>query len=174
MDVTRTFDLLERYSELYGSKEDALAGKKDGKWQLFSTGSYIRYSNLLSYGFMALGLKKGDMVATISNNRPEWNIIDMGLSQAGIVHVPIYPTISREDYDYILNHCEPKLVFVSDKLLLDKIRPIVENAGSIHDIYTFNEIDGAKNWMEIISLGEENEDKYRESLDSVKSGIRPG
>ena len=80
---------------------------------------------------MALGLKKGDLVVTISNNRPEWNIMDMALSQAGIIHVPIYPTISEDDYTYILNNCEPKMVIVSDKLLHDKIKPIADKVTSV-------------------------------------------
>ena len=174
MEVTRTFDLLERYRELFSSKEDAFAGKMNGLWYKYSSDDYIHNSSLFSYGLMALGLKKGDMVATISNNRPEWNIVDMGLSQAGIVHVPIYPTISKEDYEFILNHCEPKLVIVSDKQLLEKIRPIAESAKSIQDIYTFNEIEDAKNWTEILRLGEENAAKYGDKLGKIKQSISPG
>jgi len=173
MDVTRTFDLLERYRERYGSMEVALAGKYNGSWQKYSTMDYIDFSNFFSYGLMALGLKKGDMVATISNNRPEWNMVDMGLSQAGMVHVPIYPTISREDYEYILNHCAPAIVIVSDKLLLEKLRPVVENASSIRDIYTFNEVLGEKNWMEIIRAGKEHAETYRDTLKKVKQNITP-
>ena len=174
MEVTRTFDLLDRYQELYSNKEDALAGKKEGVWCRYSTQEYIRQANFFSYGIMAMGIKKGDMVATISNNRPEWNIVDMGLSQAGVVHVPIYPTISKEDYDYILNHCEPKLVIVSDRLLFEKISPIVEKAGSIQEIYSFNDMEGVKNWDEIIRLGEKNAEKNRQRLVEIKKSILPG
>ncbi len=174
MEVTRTFDLLDRYQELFGTKEDALAGKKEGVWCRYSSQEYIRQANFFSYGIMALGIKKGDMVATISNNRPEWNIVDMGLSQAGVVHVPIYPTISKEDYDYILNHCEPKLVIVSDRLLFEKISPIVEKAGSIQEIYGFNDMEGVKNWDEIIRLGEKNAEKNRQRLVEIKKSILPG
>ena len=173
MEVTRTFDLLGRYQELYLQKPDALASKENGKWITWTTKNYIEQSNLASYGFMALGLQKGDMVATISNNRPEWNIIDMALSQAGIVHVPIYPTISKEDYDFILNHAQPKLVLLSDKQLLAKITPIVEGAPSIKDIYVFDNIEGAKSWREIIELGKKNEEKFKDKLIEIKAGILP-
>lgn len=173
MEVTRTFDLLGRYQELYLQKPDALACKENGKWITWTTKDYIEQSNLASYGFMALGLKKGDMVATISNNRPEWNIIDMALAQAGIVHVPIYPTISKEDYDFILNHAQPKLVLLSDKQLLAKITPIVEGAPSIKDIYVFDSIEGAKSWKEIIELGKKNEEKFKDKLIEIKAGILP-
>ncbi len=173
MEVKRTFDLLKRYQERYSSKEDALAGKRNGEWYRYSASEYIRQSELFSLGLLALGLKKGDVIATISNNRPEWNIADMGMSQAGIVHVPVYPTISKEDYDFILNHCEPKIVIVSDRQLYEKIRPVAENAPSIKEIYTFNEIDGVKNWSEILHLGEKNADKYTEALESIRKSISP-
>ncbi len=173
MDVKRTFDLLGRYHELYLQKDDALAGKENGQWVKWSTRDYIEQSEWVSYGILALGLQKGDMVATISNNRPEWNIIDMALSQAGVVHVPIYPTISKEDYDYILNHAQPKLVIVSDKQLFAKIQPIVEGAPSIKEIYTFDAVEGAKSWKEILELGKKKEAEYKEKLIEIKSSILP-
>ncbi len=174
MEVKRTFDLLERYKENYIHKNDALAGKIDGKWILYSAQDYINMADQVSYGLLAMGLKKGDMVATISNNRPEWNIMDMGLSQAGIVHVPVYPTISTEDYDYILNHCKPKLVIVSDKILYGKIHPIAKKAKSIKETYSYNEIDGVKNWKEILEKGKENAPKYKQELIKIKDSIDPG
>ncbi len=173
MDVKRTFDLLDRFKERYPSKIDTFAGKQNGNWQKYSSKEYIRQSNLFSYGILSLGLRKGDMVVTISNNRPEWNIADMGMSQAGVIHVPVYPTISREDYAYILNHCMPKIVIVSDKQLYDKIRSIADTVTSINEIYTYNDIKGARNWAEITAKGEENEERYRDELESIKKGISP-
>jgi long-chain acyl-CoA synthetase len=173
MNVTRTFDLLERYKEKYSEKNDALAGKKNGNWEKYSSHDYINNANWISYGLMSMGLKKGDMVATVSNNRPEWNMMDMGLSQAGLVHVPIYPTISVEDYDYILNHCEPKLLVVSDKLLYEKLKPLAEKVKSIKGIYSYNSIENAPNWREILDAGKENEDKYKDELEKVKETIDP-
>ncbi len=174
MEIRRTFDLLERYRESFIHKIDTLAGKEDGSWVLYSTRDYIEQSQWTSYGLLELGLKKGDMVATISNNRPEWNIIDMGLSQAGIVHIPIYPTISKEDYDFILNHSQPKLVIISDKILFLKIKPIVEGTKFIKNIYTIDKIEGAHNWKEILELGKKNESRYREELEKIKQSIDPG
>ena len=112
MTVTRIFDLLERYEKMF-PKEDALAGKEEGEWVKFSTKSYIDISNYISYGFLQLGVEKGDKIATITYNRPEWNFLDMGILQVGAIHVPIYPTISEADYKYILNHAEIKYVFVA-------------------------------------------------------------
>ena len=173
MEVKRTFDLLERYAALYAGKTDALAGKSDGKWVYYSTRDYINHANWVSYGLLSLGLKKGDMVATVSNNRPEWNMMDMGLSQAGIVHVPIYPTISTEEYTYILNDCEPKLLIVSDKSLLEKLTPVAKKIKSIKGIFTYNEIEGAENWKKIVEAGKENENKFREELPKIRQSIQP-
>ncbi len=173
MEVTRTFDLLERYKELYSHKDDALACKVNGEWVKYSSPDYINYCNWISYGLMALGLKKGDKVANIANNRPEWCFLDLAASQAGIVHVPIYPTISKEEYEYILNHAEPKLVFVSDKGLYSKIKPIAEAAPSISEVYTYDDVETAKSWKEIVELGKANAGKYKDELENVKSSIKP-
>ena len=173
MEVTRTFDLLERYMELFAHKDDALACKVNGEWVKYSSLDYVNYCNFISYGLLALGLKKGDKVATIANNRPEWCFVDLAASQAGIVHVPIYPTISKEEYEYILNHAEPKIVFVSDKSLYAKIKPIADSSSSISDVFTFDNVDSAKSWKVVYELGKENSDKYKDELDIIKSSIKP-
>jgi len=172
MEVTRTFDILDRYRKNF-QKEDALAGKVDKKWVTYSTNEYISYANNFSYGMLALGLKKGDKIATISNNRPEWNFADMGMSQIGVIHVPIYPNISKEEYNYILDHAEPKIIMISDKPLFDILKPIIEKNKFIEDTYTFNEIEGTKNWKEIVELGKQNADKFKDKLLEIKAGIKP-
>ncbi len=173
MEVKRTFDILDNYQDICPDKPDVLAGKQNGKWVKYSTKDYVDHANWISYGFMSLGLKKGDMVATISNNRPEWNMVDMGLSQAGLVHVPIYPTISEEDYKFILNNCKPKYVFVSDKALLKMIKGIAKMAVSIKGVYTFDEVEEGKSWKEIIELGKSKEDELKDKLTELKKSILP-
>jgi len=169
--ITRTFDILDNLMIVCPGKKDILACKEKGSWITFSVRDYISMATFTSYGFMALGLKKGDLVVTISNNRPEWNIVDMALSQAGIVHVPVYPTISEDDYSYILNNCEPKLVIVSDKSLFEKITPIAARVKSIQGIYTYNEIDKARNWKEIYEAGRQHEEQFAGILIQVRNEI---
>ncbi len=170
MNITRTFDLLDRYKELY-PMEDALAGKENGQWVKYSTDDYINYANWVSYGLLALGFKKGDKVATISNNRPEWNFVDMGLAQIGVIHVPIYPTISSEEYDYILKHSEVKAIIISSKLIWNKISDIVEKVDSIKSVYAFNDFEELPSWKIIVDEGKKNEDKYKDEVVKIKSGI---
>ncbi len=170
MEVTRVFDLLDRYLEKF-PKDDALAGKEEGEWMQYSARSYVDISNYISYGFLALGVKKGDKIATITFNRPEWNFLDMGITQVGAIHVPIYPTISEADYKYILNHAEIKYVFVAGEDLFRKIENILPDIPSLKDIYTFKNLHGFKHLNELIRLGWQN--RAKEKLDEIKATIKP-
>jgi long-chain acyl-CoA synthetase len=171
MVLRRTFDILDNLLEICPEKNDILACKDKGTWIRYSVKEYVSMVDDTSCGLLALGLKKGDLVVTISNNRPEWNIMDMALSQAGIVHVPIYPTISEEDYSYILNNCEPKTVIVSDKSLYDKISPIATRVKSIQAVYTYNEVEKAQNWKEIHELGKKSKSHYAGLLKQTRDNI---
>lgn len=171
MEISRTFDLLEQYADKY-VVDDALAGKVNKKWKLYSTREYIMNSHYFAYGLIELGFKKGDKIATVSNNRPEWNFIDMGLSMSGLVHVPIYPTISEDEYKHIFSNSEAKLLIVSDRLLYKKLNPLIDNTDNIKDIYTINEVEGTKNWSEIIDLGKANEEKHKKALEKCKNEIQ--
>ncbi len=173
MKITRTFDILTNYLEKYPDKEDALVAKEQGIWVKYSAKQYVETARFISYGLLAMGLEKGDKIATISNNRPEWNFMDMGMSRTGIVNVPIYPTISKEDYAYILKHAEPRLIIVSDKLLYQKIEHVAENSKEIVGIYSFNDIEGVKNCKEILDLGIKNADKYRDEVQKISDSINP-
>jgi len=172
IEVTRTFDVLERYLHEF-PREDALGGKKDGKWYTYSTEEYYKKSHQLAWGLLALGLKKGDKIATVTANRPEWSIADMGMAMAGIVHVPIYPTIGEDEYRYILKHAEVRLMIVGDERLFQKLNPIVAKLPELNMLYTFEEVEGAKCYEEIIKLGEDNKQNYEAELEETKKGIDP-
>jgi long-chain acyl-CoA synthetase len=173
MNITRIFDILENANVQFPEKKDVLASKENGDWKTYSVKDYYSTAHALSYGLLALGLKKGDRVVTISNNRPEWNFMDMALCQAGMVHVPVYPTISESDYEYILNHCEPKLLIVSDKGLLQRLLPIAAKIKAIKSVYTYNDIEETKNWIEIYELGEEKSAEYKDELERIKKEVQP-
>ncbi len=173
MEPTRTFDLLTRMQNKFADKTDVVAGKEDGKWHRYSVPEYIDYCNWVSFALLSMGIKKGDKVAIISNNRPEWNFTDFGISQAGAVSVPIYPTLSVEEYAYILGHAEPKLIFVSDKNLYEKIKPIIDQTRIISDIYTFDKISEAKHFVEVITLGKKMASSLKEELEKAKAAVDP-
>jgi len=172
MEIKRIFDILENYKTCF-RKPDALNCKINGTWINYSSDEYVEKATFFAYGLLALGLQKGNRVISVTNNRPEWNIADMGMSMAGIIHVPVYPTISTEDYRYILEHCEPSLVLVSDKSLLEKIKDVINSAKSTPLLYTFNEIDGELHWSEIIAKGKSTKEKYGTELQKIKDSILP-
>lgn len=168
-DVKRTFDLLELYKNDYKVKDNALGGKELGDWYTYSSKEYIQNTNNISYGLLSLGIKKGDVVATISNNRPEWNFIDLGLAQTGAVHLPIYPTLSIDDYEYILNHSECRFVVVSDKSLFDKINPLIKKIKSLKEVFSFDRIENVRHWTDISIMGENYNRKSE--LTKIKESI---
>jgi long-chain acyl-CoA synthetase len=153
--ITRLFDF--PYHQLKRNNiPNCLVTKYDGVWVETSTQEYIDKANAISRALVRLGVQKNDKIAVISsNNRTEWHIIDVGVLQVGAQNVPIYPTISEDDYEYILNHSEAKYCFVSDTEVLDKVNLIKHKVPNLLEVYSFNEIEGCKNWKELLALGED-------------------
>lgn len=120
MKVERIFDILNRYQEVYPDQTVALGGKVGKEWVTYSPQDYIEKVNKVSYALIHLGIKKGDKVGIIAANRPEWNMLDMGIMQIGAITVPIYPTLTASDYLYILNHAEVTMVFLEGFELMEK------------------------------------------------------
>ncbi|MFW5756485.1 MAG: AMP-dependent synthetase/ligase [Tangfeifania sp.] len=170
--VTRTFDILERYVHEF-PREDALGGKKDGEWYTYSTEEYYKKSHQFALGLLAMGFKKGDKIATVTSNRPEWNFADMGMAMTGVIHVPMYPNIGEEEYKYILEHSEAKMLIVGDKKLCEKLNPIVKSIPEIERIYSFEELENVKNYAEILELGESKRNEFEAELDKLKRSVQP-
>ena len=161
-EVKRLFDFPYYQLENY-PQEGALVSKVNGTWVKTSTQQYIDQANAISRGLIKLGVQANDKVAIISmTNRTQWNICDIGILQTGAQDVPIYPTISEQDYEYVLNHSESKYVFVSCKEVLDKINKIKANVPSLLRVYSFEDIDGCDSWQEVITLGNDNQDLQQE------------
>ena len=169
MEVKRIFDLIPHYKKNYKQKEDVLAGKENGKWVKHNLQKYGTTADTVSFALLNMGVVPGDKIATISNNRPEWNFVDMGIMQIGAIHVPLYPTISADDYKYILTHANIKYIFVSGKDIIRKVGHILESIDIIKDIFTFNKVDGYKHFDELLKIGQLSEDKNR--LDKIKMSI---
>ena len=172
MKPTRTFDLLERYFRLFPGN-NALAEKKDGRWIEYSVEKYIELSHLFARGLLQTGMSRGDKIVTISNNRPEWNFADMGMAMVGIVHVPVYTSLSAEEYSYIFEHSDARLVIVSDQKLYDTVKGICKKNKKIEKLLTFNEIPGVGCWTDIILEGRRSGNEIIEMVDFLKSDIKP-
>ena len=166
-EPTRLFDL-PRYQRDRFPQEEALAFKFDGEWVTWSTEEFIDQADRLSKGLIALGVKPGDRIAMISNNRPEWNIVDIGAQQAGAVDVPIYPTISEDDQAYVFDHAEIKLCFVSDEELYQKVLNIQDQVPTLEGIYSFDPLKGVSHWTQLLEAGK---DVDMEEVERIKGGI---
>ena len=170
IEIKRLFDFPYYQLENF-PLEKALGTKYNGSWETISTQQYIDKANAISRGLLRLGIQPNDKIAVISSsNRTEWNILDIGVLQLGAQNVPIYPTITEENYEYVLNHSEATYCFVSDKEVLEKLNSIKHNT-KLKEVYSFDEIEGCKNWKEVLELGEDksNQDEVEKLKDSVKA-----
>ena len=167
--ITRLFDFPHYQLEKF-NLDKALITKYNGEWIATSTQEYINKANQISRGLLRLGVKPNDKIAIISsNNRTEWNITDIGVLQIGAQDVPIYPTISQEDYEYVLNHSESVYCFVSDDEVFQKVKNIHGNVPSLKGVYSFNDIDGCKSWNEVLELGKD--DSNQEEVEKLMAGV---
>lgn len=171
-EISRLFDF--PYHQLKNSPlEKSLVTKYDGKWVATSTQEYLDQANAISRALLRLGVQANDKIAVISmTNRTEWNIMDIGILQIGAQNVPIYPTISEEDYEYILNHSESKYCFVSCDEVLEKVLAVRQRLGFLKEVYSFNVLEGAKNWKELLELGEDPSNQ--EQVEQMKKDVKPG
>ncbi len=153
MKPERLFDI-PRYQASNYPQKDAVCTKKGNTWWKLSIEEFIKLCDEFSKGLLAVGVKPDDKIAIVSkNNRSEWNVVDIGSQQIGAITVPLYPNISENDYVYILNEAEVKLVFCGDSELYEKMKRIVQKVPSIQRIYTFDEVQGVPSWQEIIDKG---------------------
>ena len=168
-DVKRLFDFPYYQLEKF-NLEKSLVNKQKGEWVATSTQEYINKANKISRGLIKLGVQPNDKVAIISlTNRTEWNICDIGILQTGAQDVPIYPTISEDDYAYILNHSKSVYCFVSCEFVLKKINKIKEQVPTLKEVYCFDEIEGCENWLKVLALGED--DSVQEEVEKRKDDV---
>ncbi len=168
---TRLFEF-PRYQLEHSPLNDALVNKINGVWKPISTREFVDLSDKMARALIDFGLNPGDKVAIISTtNRWEWNVVDIGVLESGGVDVPVYPTISESDYEYIFNDAEVRLCFVSDKELFDKVHNIKGRVPSLQDIYCFDEVDGGLHWLDFLNRGEG--DQHQAELDGRMSAVKP-
>ena len=153
-EITRLFDF-PYYTQKKYNLANTFVTKYGSKWVSTSNEEYINKANTISRALLRLGVKANDKIAVISTtNRTEWNIVDIGVLQIGAQNVPIYPTISKEDYEYVLNHSEAIYCFASDISIVEKLNKIKGNT-SLKEIYTFDDIADEKSWKDLLNLGED-------------------
>ncbi len=170
-EVTRIFDILDVYTEKWPEQQVALARKENGTWIKYSPEQYQDISRKLAYAFIELGIQPNDKIAIISNNRPEWNMIDMAVQQIGAIIVPIYPTISTEDYLFTINNCEAKFVILEGLSVMNKIEEIRPNTPNLQYVYTMVNRDKYPYFQQLVELGETH--PHPEELEQRKVNVKP-
>ena len=166
-NITRLFEIVDYQSDNFPQKK-AIGGKKDDKWRFYSTQEVKDTANKVSLGLLKLGIKPGDKIATITyKNRPEWCIIDLAVQQIGAILVPVYPTISASEYEYIFNDASVKLAFVGTGDLIDKVKTAYINVNTLEGVYTFDEQNGEKYWEEVFAEGDLSE------VEALKAAVKP-
>ena len=165
MELTRLFDLIPYQIQKF-NKEIAFSRKEEGVWKTYSSKEVQDIIDELSLGFLAQGIQAGEKVAIISENRPEWNFIDLACQQIGVISVPMYPTITVADYAYIFDHAEVKVIFAGDQTIYDKAL----QAGNGRNIYTFDRLPEVGHWTEVQAAGKPGD---RASLANHKANVKP-
>jgi len=167
--ITRVFDLLKYNLENF-PKPEFISGKTNGKWKKYSTQEFCEVTDNLSRGLTTLEIGKGSRVAVMSHNRPEWNICDYAIMQLGAYQIPLYPTLAEHDVKFIIENAEITVVFVSDDAIYQKVKAVAKELKHAIKIYTFNKVDGAENWQELIDTGRANPEIDLEAYRSAVKG----
>lgn len=165
-DPKRLFDFIY-YQKHHHPQQKAFNYKPADKWISFSTDDTIALANKVSRGLLQMGIKKGDKIAVVVyKNRPEWVFLDIGIQQIGAINVPVYPTISAKEYEYIFNDSGVELAFVGADDLWDKVTSAQQSVPTLKKVFTFDRVDGRPFWEEIFSEeGQDEVEKIKESID---------
>lgn len=170
MELTRIFDLLENLKN-YPPKDDILARRVKGVWIKYSTEDYMERSHSVAYGLLALGYAVGTKVITLCNNRPEWNFVDMGVALAHMVHVPVYSTLSPDDYKYIFTHSDAEVIVVGNSTLYKKVMPVVESIDREIKVIMMDDSEDVFCMKQLYELGRANKDKFFSTVEDNKKNI---
>lgn len=173
MKITRLFDILDQLKEKY-RKPDILCGRVNGEWRKYSVDEYIELSNSVACALLEAGLQPGDKVATVMINRPEWNFCDMGIMLAGMIHVPLYPTLNAQDYEYIINHSDAKCLIIGIETIYKRVEPALPKLVLNPMVFTIANIEGQRTFAELLEMGRNSREKWMPVIEKNKAdGISP-
>ncbi len=172
--ISRIFDIPTHIKKISPQMPNTFSYKENGKWRDYSIDDYINKSENCALGLIELGLMPGDKVITITKNRPEWNFLDIGIISAGLIHTPIYPNINDDEYSYILEHSEAKVLVCETEDLYKRLKPIAEKQKTIKRIYVLNKVKNVEHWSALIELGKKAREKgLLTELKKRKDAVKP-
>lgn len=170
MAITRTFDILENLRQNF-RKDDIFARRGGGQWHKVSVEQYVGRSHLVAYGLLALGYAPQTKVISICNNRPEWNFVDMGVNLAHMIHVPVYPTLSHDDFVHIFTDSDAEVIFVGTQALYNKVSPIASEIERDIRVILMDDSEDLFCISNLYALGEENREKFAPVVEKNKETI---
>ncbi|MCW5899040.1 MAG: long-chain fatty acid--CoA ligase [Flavobacteriales bacterium] len=168
MEPKRLHDIPE-YQLAHFPKDIAIATKEGGAWRGYSTQELIDTAERIALGLMKLGVAPGDKVAIASGNRSEWCLVDQAVLRIGAIGIPIYPTSSAEDYAYVLQHSESKVIFSANAEIHAKAAAAHPQCPGLGHLFTFDRVEGARHWSEVPALAEASD---RPTLQRYKEQVR--
>jgi long-chain acyl-CoA synthetase len=168
MEIKRVFDILDKLKST-STKDDILTAKENKQWVKHSVADFVNKANYVGSALLHLGLKSSDSVAIMASNMPEWNFVDYGAQQVAMPTAPIFPTISTGDLTYILNHCEAKIIFISEKSTYQKLASLEAELPHLKYVFSFHPIEGVKSFSEFLEIGKQNLDLNK--IEAIKSKI---
>lgn len=132
--------------------------KREGQWRSVTWSENAATCKAISKSLLALGVQKGERVAVLSATRLEWVQCDLGIMNAGGVTVGVYPTNLAVDCAYVINHCDAEIVFVENKVQLDKLISVRKEIARVRHLVIFEGASDAANgvlsWQDFLSKGE--------------------
>src|SRR5688572_11272021 len=158
-------------------KADALNYRTDGKWFNIPAETFVERVQNCALGLAALGIRPGDRIALLSENRPEWSIVDLAILSLGAINVPIYTTQAIEQIDYILSDSGAKAIFISNRRLYKHAQPAIANRQLEHLIFFDSEvtedIDRAIGLKQLEQKGSEHATERPGAFDAYLRAVRP-
>jgi len=165
MEITRIFDVVFNLHQ-QNPKPDALAAKENGQWRKYSTAEIVDRVNKLSLGLLKQGIGPNDKVGLVSFNKPEWVLADFAISQIGAINVPMYPNSTSDDYSFIINDAQVKLIFTGDEEITSKILEAIDNSDQSPKVYSFVKSEQPF-WRDLLEDGDFSQlEKYRKDIKS--------
>lgn len=168
-NITRIFDMLNAYRAEFKGLQKALSEKRSGKWKTYSASEYVRICDELSMAFLEIGIRKGDKIATVLHNSPEWNFIDMAIAQTGAVHIPIYPTISNDSYEFIFKDADVKHLIISNQEVYDRIEPVLKKLPGYKGGYSIDFESNLSSFNDLLEIGKGSNRKTE--LTEIKNSV---
>ncbi|MDQ3324099.1 MAG: AMP-binding protein, partial [Acidobacteriota bacterium] len=152
------------------NRADALNYKKDGVWHKISSTEMISRAENIALGLYSLGIGKGDRVALLAANSPEWTLTDAGCQMSGVIDVPIYTTLASDAICYIVNDSGARIFFLQNREVFERVREILPKCETLEKLVFFEtETDLPENVISLSDLEKNGAKIKTENSELIKN-----